>query len=431
MSHELSIARRLYGERNSGRRVSRPAISIAVGGVAVGLAVMIISVCVVLGFKEEIRSKVIGLGGHVELINYKTLYSAESHPIVIDSITMQRLAQIRGVDHVQRFCLKAGMLKTNAAFQGIMLRGVSAEYDTTFLAAHLTEGILPKFSDVKSSSRIVISRTQANQLNLGVGSKVYAYFFSETIKARRFEVCGIYETHLVEFDRNWVFTDFHTCRQLNGWETDQASGAELLLSGKKGGGLTATALFSSSVPAEHMDDVALQVSKFFNGQTDEYGQTYIAPTIRELYPSIFAWLSLLDTNVWVIMILMVAISLFTMTSGLLIIILERIRFIAVMKSLGSTNISLRKVFLYFASMLIGRGLFWGNIAGIGFCLLQQQFHLIHLDASTYYVEFVPILFSWPLIVIINILTFLIAVLVMVVPTYLVARIKPARVMRAE
>lgn len=430
MSYELTIARRLFGLRNDGTKVSRPAIAIAIGGVAVGLAVMIISVCVVIGFKQEIRNKVIGFGGHIELLNYQSLFHAESQPIVIDEVTMLQLSRIEQIGHVQRFCLKAGMLKTEHSFQGIMLRGVAEEYDTTFLAAHLVEGRIPKFSAEKSSDAIVISQMLANQLHLHLGDKVYAYFFSSTIKVRRLQVAGIYETHLSEFDKTWVFTDLYTCNRLNEWENDQVSGAELILSeAPSASGIQS--LFSSTVSAEQLNAAAMRVSARFNGKEDHYGNTYTAPTIQELYPSIFSWLSLLDTNVWVIMILMIGISLFTMTSGLLIIILERTNFIAVMKSVGSTNYSLRKVFLYFASMLICRGIIWGNLLGIGLCLLQSRFHLIHLDPATYYVDAVPVLFSWPLIVLINIATFVISVMVLIVPTYLISNIKPARVMRFE
>ena len=430
MNHELSIARRLFGQRNEGRRVSRPAIVIATLGVAVGLAVMIISVCVVLGFKQEIRNKVMGLGGHIEVINYQSQYSAESQPIVVDDVLMLQLRRLPGVAHVQRFCMKAGMLKTDDAFQGVMLRGVAEEYDTAFLSRHLVEGALPRFSGTKSSNKIVISRMLARQLHLNVGDRVYAYFFSESVRARHFVIAGIYETHLSEFDKSWVFTDLYTCNRLNGWESDQVSGAEVWVEDYSGTP-PLSALFAPSATSDRLDMVAAQVANRVNRQTDHYDNTYTSPTIRELYPSIFAWLSLLDTNVWVILFLMVGISLFTMTSGLLIIILERTNFIAVMKSLGSTNRSLRKIFLYFATMLIGRGLLLGNLLGIGLCLLQQQLHLVHLDAATYYVDSVPILFSWPLILLINVATFIISVLVLIIPTFLISKVEPARVMRFE
>ena len=414
MKFELSIARRLYGHRDAQRRISRPATTIAMWGVAVGLAVMIVSVCVILGFKAEIRQKVVGFGGDIQVINYESLYSAESQPIVMDELLVHRLQRLPGISHVQPFCLKTGMLKTDDAFKGIALRGVGEDYDTTFLAAHLVEGRLPRFSSDTTRHEVVLSGLIARELGLKVGEKVYAYFFSENVKARRFTVAGIYETHMREFDNSLVFTDLDAVRRLAGWDVGQCSGAELRVD-----------------DFAQLDATALRVINMVNRTQDIYGATYSAHTIRELYPGIFSWLSVLDTNVYVILALMLALSLFTMTSGLLIIILERTNFIAVMKSLGASNGQLRRIFLYFALFIVGRGLLYGNILGIGLALLQQQTGLVHLDPATYYVRAVPIQFSWPLLLAMNVATLLLTTLVLTIPTYLVARIHPARVMRFE
>ena len=383
-------------------------------GVAVGLAVMILSVCIILGFKNEVRQKVIGFGGHIEVINFQSLYSAEAQPIIVDDSLMQRLRSLDGIQHVQRFATKTGMLKTDQAFKGIILRGVAEEYDTTFLAAHLIDGRLPHFSDSHSDNEIAVSALMARELNLRVGEKVYAYFFSEQVKARRFLVAGIYETHLREFDNTLVFTDLLTTQKLSGWESDQCAGAELLVD-----------------DFNHLQQRTEEVIAVMNRTQDREGNTYSTHHVKELYPGIFSWLSLLDTNVYVILALMILLSIFTMTSGLLIIILERTNFIAVMKSLGATNRQIRWIFLHFATLLIGRGLLWGNILGIGIAVLQKHLGIIHLDPATYYVEAVPIQFSWPLIILLNIVTLTLTVLVLTIPSYLVSRIHPARVMRFE
>ena len=383
-------------------------------GVAVGLAVMILSVCIILGFKNEVRQKVIGFGGHIEVINYQSLYNAEAQPIIVDDSLMQRLRSLEGIQHVQRFAARTGMLKTDQAFKGVVLRGVAEEYDTTFLAAHLIDGHLPHFSASRSENEIAVSALIARELNLRVGEKVYAYFFSEQVKARRFLVAGIYETHLREFDNTLVFTDLLTTQKLSGWESDQCAGAELLVDD-----------FS------HLQQRTEEVIAVMNHTQDREGNTYSTHNVKELYPGIFSWLSLLDTNVYVILALMILLSIFTMTSGLLIIILERTNFIAVMKSLGATNRQIRRIFLHFATLLIGRGLLWGNLLGIGIAILQQQLGIIHLDPATYYVEAVPIQFSWPLIILLNIVTLTLTVLVLTIPSYLVSRIHPARVMRFE
>lgn len=414
MKVEFTIARRLFGHRDDQRRISRPAVTIAVWGVAVGLAVMILSVCIILGFKGEIQSKVIGFGSHVQIINYQSLYTAEPQPVAVDSLLLHRLADLPGVAHVQRFATKTGMLKTDEAFKGISLRGAAEEYDTTFLSRHLVAGCLPRFSSDTTYNEIAISRLISSELGLVVGDRVFAYFFSENVRARRYHIVGIYETHLTEFDNNWVFTDLYAVQRLAGWESDQCTGAELLVSD-----------FSQ------LENTTAEVASVMNRTQDQYSSTYSTHHIKELYPGIFSWLSLLDTNVYVILALMIGLSLFTMTAGLLIIILERTNFIAIMKSLGSTNGQLRTVFLYFATLLIGRGLLIGNLLGIGFALIQQQFGLVHLDPASYYVDVVPIALSWPLILLLNVVTLIITVLVLIIPTFLVSRIEPARVMRFE
>ena len=411
---EFSIARRLYGHRADQQRVSRPATVIAMWGVAVGLAVMIVSVCVILGFKTEIRQKVIGFGGEIQVINYESLYSADSQPVVMDELLVHRLQRLPGVRHVQRFAVKTGMLKTATAFKGIALRGVDEDYDTSFLTAHLVDGRLPHFSSDTTHNEVVLSALIARELGLRVGEKVFAYFFSDKVKARRYTIVGLYETHLREFDNTLVFTDLDAVRRLAGWDLNQCSGVELMVN-----------------DFEQLDATAASVVSLVNRTQDVYGATYSAHTIRELYPGIFSWLAVLDTNVYVILALMLALSLFTMTSGLLIIILERTRFIAIMKSLGATDGQLRRVFLHFAVFIIGRGLLYGNLLGIGLALLQQQTGLVHLDPATYYVHAVPILFSWPLIVVLNVACLLLTVCVLIIPTHLVSRIEPARVMRFE
>ena len=414
MSFEFSIARRLFGQRDEGHRLSRPAVRIAILGVAVGLAVMILSVCIIIGFKNEIRRKVIGFGGHVEVMNYQSLLNPEAQPIAFDELQMHRLSRLPNVTHVQRFCAKTGMLKTDDAFKGILLRGVAEEYDTTFLASHLVEGHLPRFSASKGSNEIVLSALIARKLGLHVGDKVYTYFFSEQVKARRFLIAGIYETHLREFDNSLVFTDLFTTQRLNSWESDQCAGVELLLD-----------------DFDQMDAVTRRVAQMMDQTQDHYGASYTTHSIQELYPGLFSWLDLLDTNVYVILILMILLSIFTMTAGLLIIILERTNFIAVMKSMGASNGQVRRIFLYFAALLVGRGILLGDVLGIGLALLQQQFGLVHIDPATYYVSAVPIEFSWPIIIGLNIATLLITVLVLVLPSFLVSHIQPARVMRFE
>ena len=414
MNYVSFIAKKLYKHQDGTQGVSRSAIQIATVGVAIGLAVMIISVCVVLGFKGEIRSKVIGLGSHIQVMNYESMYSLESKPVVVNSQFMSSLSEVEGVRHVQRFCTKTGMLKTDNSFKGILLKGVGPEYDANFLSNHIIEGKLPLFSDSTSTNNIVVSKIIADELRLQVGSRVYAYFFENSIKVRRFKVAAIYSTNLTDLDNNLIFTDLYTCNKLNGWKENQCSGAEILLSD-----------FSQ------LDEVAPRVINRVNRKYDQYGASYSTATITELYPQIFAWLNLLDTNVWVILILMIGVAGFTMVSGLLIIILERTNFIGIMKALGASTTSVRHIFLYFSSFVIGRGLLWGNVLGIGLVVLQDYFHVIKLDPASYYVNTVPVVLHLGYIIAINIATMLSCMMVLIVPSYLIARIRPATSIRFE
>lgn len=408
------MARRLYSHGGDVKRVSRPAIRIATVGVSLGVAVMIIAVCVVLGFKQEVQQKVMGMGGHVQVLNYDYQVDLEQHPIVLDDSLIAKLGSIDGVKHVQRFCNKPGMLKTDESFQGVMLKGVGSDFDLNFLKQHIVSGEVKSFSDTANTQNIVISSKLAKTLKLDVGSKVYAYFFDGNVRARRFTVEAIYATHMGEFDKTIVFTDIYTTHKLSGFEDGQYSGAEILVDN-----------------LDRLDEVSSNVSSAVKSLTDVYGASYTAPSIRELYRGIFSWLSLLDTNVWVILCLMVSVAAFTMISGLLIIILERTQFIGTMKALGTTNKRLRHIFLYFASFIIAKGVIWGNVIGIGLVLLQNFTQFVHLDAETYYVDSVPVSLDWLFIVIINLGTLLASFCVLILPSYLVSRIHPAKSIRFE
>lgn len=409
------IARRLFRHNGDEQKVSRPVITIATLGVAVGVCVMILSVCVTLGFQHEIRSKVIGFGSHIQVVNAETLYKPlDNNPIMITSSVLDSLSHLSGVRHAQRFCQKHGMLKTDESFRGVAFRGVGAEYDTTFLCRHLQEGRLPVFSDTLSSNEILVSDRIAKQLGLEINDRVYAYFFEQKVRARRFTITGIYNTNLADFDNSFIFTDIYTIQKLWEWQADQYSGAELLLSD-----------FSK------LDFVAERVSEAVDHATDSYGASYLSTTIKQLYSQIFSWLDLLDMNVWVILVLMLCVSGFTMVSGLLIIILERTNFIGIMKALGADNKRIRHIFLFFSAFIIGRGLIWGNVLAAVLMLCQHIFHPISLDPQSYYVETVPLYIHIGYILLIDVFTLLVSVMALVVPSYLISNIHPARSIRFE
>lgn len=415
MKLSLFIAKRIYGNGNEKRKVSKPAILISTIGVAIGLAVMIISICVVLGFKHTIRNKVIGFGSHITIADAMTLLSSEQYPVQMGDSMMNVLKRIPGVAHVQRNAYTQGILKTDDDFLGVALKGVGPEYDSTFIHQNLVEGVIPTFSDTKSQQEILISKTIADKLHLSCGQKVFAYFINDQgVRTRRFKIAGIYETNLKQFDSQICFTDLYTCNKLNGWEKDQYSGAELILK-----------------DFNQLNVVSQWVIKNINKTVDHYGATYSSATITEQNPQIFSWLDLMDMNVWVIMALMIAVAGVTMTSGLLIIILERTQMIGILKALGAKNKQIRKIFLWFATFIIGKGLLWGNIIGLSLVGIQYYTGIFKLDPQTYYVNTVPVEFNLPLIVALNIATMLICVLVLIIPSFLVSRIHPAKSMHYE
>lgn len=414
MSLAWYMAERLYSHGGDVKRVSKPAIRIATMGVTLGVAVMIISVCVVLGFKCEVQQKVMGMAGQIQILNYDYQIDLQQHPIVLDDSLLNVIRSTAGVKHVQRTLIQPGMLKTDEDFQGIVLKGIGADYDLSFLNDHLVDGELGAFSDSVSSQNILISQQLARQMRLEVGSKVFAYFFDGNVRARRFTVKGIYATHMAEFDKTMVFTDICTTQKLAGFESDQYTGAEVAL-----------------VTMDNLDQTAYSLAAKVNHHVDHYGAHYTSPTVVNLYPGIFAWLSLLDTNVWVILILMLSVATFTMISGLLIIILERTQFIGTMKALGATNTQLRHLFQYFAWFIIARGVVIGNILAFALIILQMTTGLVQLDAETYYVKNVPLEIDWLFILAINVGTLIISFIALVLPSYLVSRIQPAKSIRFE
>ena len=415
MHFPLFIAKRLYSEQGDKRKVSRPAIHIATAGVAIGLAVMIISVCVVLGFKHTIRDKVIGFGSHIQVADFLTLQQMEQYPIVIDDSMIDVLKHIPDVAHVQRFAMKEGILKTDSDFLGVAFKGVGPDFDSTFIHNNMVEGSIPHFSDSVSHNQIVVSQLMADKLHLKSGQRIFAYFFDNNgVRTRRFTIAGIYQTNLKKYDETIVFTDLYTAVKLNGWESDQASGAELSVNN-----------------FDNLDMVESRVISKVKGTVDHYGETYSSATIKDLNPQIFQWLDLMDLNVWIILALMLVVAGVTMISGLLIIILERTSMIGILKALGARNKTIRHTFMWFAVFIIGKGMLIGNVLSLGILALQQAFGIIKLDAQTYYVSTVPVEINALYIVALNVATLLISVFMLVAPSYLISHIHPAKSMRYE
>ena len=414
MNLPFFIAKRIYSDQGDKRKVSRPAIRIATVGVAIGLAVMIVTVSVVLGFKHTIRDKVVGFGSHIQVQNMLTFLSTDSYPICIDDSVMKSYEQITGVKHVERYAYSQGILKTDDDFLGVLFKGVGPEYDLNFLRQHLTEGEMPVFSDTASTNKILVSKMIADKLRLKAGDRIFAYFIGESVRTRRFTIVGIYQTNMTRFDGTLCFTDLATTRKLNDWADYQCSGAEIIVN-----------------DFDQLQTTADEFIEKVNRQTDQDLNTYSSQTIYEAYPQVFNWLELLDINVWIILVLMVCVAGFTMISGLLIIILERTQMIGVLKALGARNKTIRHTFLWFAAFIIGQGLLLGNVIGAGIIALQKYTGLVKLDPQTYYVSEAPMEVNIPLFLLLNIATLIICVFVLIAPSYLISHIHPAKSMRYE
>ena len=415
MNISFFIAKRIYSDKGDKRKVSRPAIHIATAGVAIGLAVMILTVSVVLGFKHTIRDKVIGFGSHIQVENFLTMQSSDPYPICIDDSVMKVIKGIEGVEHVERFTLTQGILKTDQDFLGMSFKGIGPEYDLSFIKSNLKSGSIPSFSDSANKGNLLISSATADKMNLKAGDKVFAYFISDNgVKVRRFTVSGIFQTNMSQFDNALCFTDLYTARKLNNWDGELCTGAEI-----------------SVGDLQQINAVSLRIADKVNRTSDHEGNIFTSQTIYEAYPQIFSWLSLLDINVWIILALMICVAGFTMISGLLIIILERTQMIGVLKALGMKGSSVRHTFLWFAVFIIGKGMLIGDILAAAIILLQRHTGFISLDPATFYDDAAPTEINIQAFLLINVVTLFISVLVLVGPSFLISHIHPAKSMRYE
>lgn len=415
MSVEFFIAKRIYkGDKNDDKHVSSPAIKIAIWGIALGLAIMIVSVCIIVGFKKEISEKVVGFGSHIQVTSFDNNSDYEDHPIAISNSLNDLLNQNPNISHAQEFITKPSIVKTKDDFLGVVLKGVSDSYDWSFFEKNIIKGAIIDLNDSTLGNQAIISKYIADKLHLSIGDKFTTYFVQEPVRARQFNIVGIYETNFEEYDKLFAVVDLDILRRLNGWDDDMATGIELLVN-----------------DFNNLDDITQDLFFSLASQKDRLDNRLYVRSIKDINPMIFNWLRLLDMNVWVIFILMTLVSGFTMISGLLIIILERTNMIGMLKSMGARDFSIRKVFLYLSAFLIGQGMIWGNIMALIFCFVQKYFQIIKLDPATYYLASVPVDINPVYIILLNIVTLLVSLLMMIGPSYLVAKITPAKSIKFE
>jgi lipoprotein-releasing system permease protein len=406
---EFFIANRLIFENGSQKTVARPILRISVYGIALSLAVMIISICTITGFKGEIRRKLIGFGSHIQIINYDSNSSYETMPISRHQPFLPFIDSLPGIQHIQVFATKPGIMKSKNEIQGAVVKGIGSDFDWHFFRENLTEGESFEVNDSVPTNNVLISRYMARMLKLKPGDKFAMYFIDERPRNRVFTVSGIYQTSLVEFDKQFIIADIAHVQSLNNWEKDQITGFEILIDDYDKLDAMKESVFSLAGLTFNPDGSKLKVL-----------------SIRDIYPQIFDWLNLIDKNVWVLLGLMLLVSVFNMVSGLLIMILDRTAMIGILKSLGSGNSLIRNIFLYQAGYLMIKGLFWGNLLGVGLCLLQVRFKFITLNPESYFLDFVPINFNPWYIFLVNISVLIITLVILLLPSQLISRIDPAK-----
>ena len=403
---EWKIARRLYFSEEGKARTSRPAVRVALGGIVIGVMVMIVAICVVVGFKQEIQRKVAGFGSHIQVVSFDNNATYELQPVEVSDSLRMKLQGIPHVKKVSTFASKPGILKTDSAFQGIVFKGT--DY-WEYFAENLVEGELPS-----AKNEVLVSTVLADQLHLTVGDAILCYFVQEDLRVRKLYISGLYNTCMSEMDRLFVLGNIDLVRQLNQWKNSQSSGIEVLVDDLK-----------------HLQEVADRVYFATVGRLDEAGNAFYTQTLEQLNPQIFGWLDLLDMNVVIIIVLMLCVSGFSIITGLIILILESITLIGTLKALGANNRFVRRIFIYEAILLVGKGMLWGNILGLGIVALQYFTQAIPLDAAVYYVSYVPMAFPWGWLVALNIGVLLVAWVIMLAPSAIVSQISPARVMHFE
>jgi len=412
LNTELFIAKRIFSDKSVKKGISQPIVTIAVIGIALGLAVMILSVAIVTGFKLEISNKIIGFGSHVQIVNYDTNISFETSPINKQQSFFKDINELSGVKGIQEFAIKASIIKTKTDIQAIVLKGVGEHFDWSFFNDNIVSGKSFIVNDSTKTNDILISNYAANLLNLKVGDKIIAYFIQQPARMRSFVISGIYETSLSEFDERFALVDIRHIQRLNNWSSDEISGFEVIIDD-----------FSN------LDNMTQDLRDIVGFHFNPDGTKLRVLSIKEKYPQMFDWLDLIDMNVWVILILLIAVAGFNMVSGLLILILERTNMIGILKAIGTKNWSIRKIFLYQSGLLISKGLLWGNFIGISICLIQSKFHVFKLDPESYYIDAVPInLQAWHVLAL-NSGTLIITVLMLIVPSYIISRLSPEKTLR--
>jgi len=405
MNVEYFIAKRLFTAKEENNSYTKPILRIAILAIALSVAIMLLSVMVVTGFKNDISDKIIGFGSHITISSFSDNQSYETEPIQISDSLYNSILENSEVKHISTFATKAGIIKTNNEILGVVLKGVSSNYDWTFFNNNLIAGKCFNINDSIKTNNVLISENSANSLQLGVGDDLFMYFVQDPPRVRKFQISGIYNTALSDFDKLYVMGDIKHIQSLNSWEKNLIGGVELILN--------------------DFNNLDLVTQSIY----EKIPYNLNASSIKEKTPQIFDWLDLQDINVRVILILMLIVGGINMITALLILILERTKMIGILKALGANNWSVRRVFLYSALHLILKGLFWGNSIALGFAFLQNKFSIISLDPNIYYMNTVPVNFDFSTVILLNLGTISVCYLILVIPSVIITKITPIKAIR--
>lgn len=411
MNLEYFIAKRLVSARNYKSSVSAPIIKIAIIAIAIGIAMMVISVATGVGLQEKIREKVSAFNGHIIISNFDDNQSEVSvEPISIKQDFYPKFTTVKDINHVQAVASKAGIIRTEKAFEGIIFKGVGKEYKWDNLAEYIVDGRIPNLKN-NLNPEVIISKYLADRLQLKVGDKFNTFFMKEEGNGmpnmRAFKLVGIYNSGFQEFDATYVIGDIRHVQRINKWKADEVGSFEVFI-----------------------DDFS-KLSEKGEEVYEEIPSTLNSRTIEEKYINIFEWLKLFDFNILVIITIMIVVSTINMVVALLVLILERTQMVGMLKALGATNWSIRKIFLYNAAYLIIKGLLWGNAVSIGLLLIQKYFGIIKLPPENYYVTVAPVSIDVPFILLVNAGTIIVCVTLLLIPSYIITRISPVKVLRFD
>jgi lipoprotein-releasing system permease protein len=411
LNYELFLAKRIIAAKQHKSSISSPIIKIAITAIALGIIIMLISIATGVGLQHKIKEKISGFNGHVQITNYEDNNSQITvTPISKEQEFYPNFSNVKGVKSVQVFATKAGIIRTDTDFEGVIFKGVDSEFDWSFFDGYLAQGTVLKLADSPSKT-VLISKITADKLNLKIGDDFNLFFVKDdpnkAPNVRVFSIVGIYNSGFQEFDESYVIGDIKHIQRLNKWAPNEIGGFEVLLN-------------DFDELEEKGDEIYKDVSSTLNAQT-----------ISEKYPAIFEWLHLFDTNIIVIIGIMILIAGINMITALLVLILERTQMIGILKALGSSNWSIRKMFLYNAAYLVTIGLFWGNLIGIGLLLIQKYFGLIQLNPESYYVSEAPVYIGIEYILLLNMGTLALCLIMLLIPSYIVSKISPVKAIKFD